>query len=70
MAQTFSDQVAVTFYDTSQPDVQVQFSKIMTEASEQFWPYPLVIIDDQPVMAGSVNEFRVIMLVSQLLSSN
>jgi disulfide oxidoreductase YuzD len=63
--QTFPGQVSVEYYDAAQPDVQTQFSEVIQEAQGRYWPYPLVMIDDQVAMAGDVNVYRISRLVGE-----
>jgi disulfide oxidoreductase YuzD len=64
---TFPNQVRIEYYDAAAPEVQTQFSGVIEEAERQYWPYPLVIINDKVAMAGDVNVYRISRLVGQQL---
>jgi disulfide oxidoreductase YuzD len=56
--RTFPDQVRVEYHDAAVPAVQAQFSQVVDEARQRYWPYPLVLVNDQLVLAGDVNVYR------------
>lgn len=49
--------------------MQQQFARWIQEAQQKYWPYPLVIINDQVAMAGEVNAYRISRIVDQELRS-
>ena len=49
------------------PEVQEQYRQVIEMASERFLPYPIVLIDDEPVMAGHVDAYGIASLVAQQL---
>lgn len=65
MTQTFPGQVSIEYYDAALPEVQTQFSEVIKDAQGRYWPYPLVMIDDEVAMAGDVNVYRISQLVSE-----
>jgi len=65
--RTFPDQVRVEYYDAALPEIQAQFSQIVDEARRRYWPYPLVLVNEQPVLAGDVNVYRLSNLIREEL---
>lgn len=65
--RTFPDQVRVEYYDAALPEVQAQFAHVMDEARQRYWPYPLVLVNDQLVLAGDVNVYRLSKLIREAL---
>lgn len=59
----------VEYYDAALPGVQQQFARWIQEARTKYWPYPLVIINDQVAMAGEVNTYRISRIVEQELQN-
>jgi disulfide oxidoreductase YuzD len=56
--RTFPDQVRVEYYDAALPEVRAHFCEVVEEARQRYWPYPLVLVNDQLVLAGDVNVYR------------
>jgi len=56
--RTFPDQVSVEYHDAALPEIQAQFSQVVDEARRRYWPYPLVLVNDQLVLAGDVNVYH------------
>ena len=67
--RTFPDQVRVEYYDAALPEVQAQFSEVVDQARQRYWPYPLVLVNDQLVLAGDVNVYRLSRFVSEVLNA-
>lgn len=63
----FADQVQIEYYDAAQPTVQQQFARWIQEAETKYWPFPLVIVNEQVAMAGEVNAYRISRIVDQEL---
>lgn len=40
---------------------------VVEEAERRYWPYPLVLVDDEPVLAGDVNVYRLSRIVREQL---
>jgi hypothetical protein len=60
--------VVLSYYDAALPEVQEQFDATLKAASDRYLPHPLVLIDDQIVMAGHVDAYGIATYVSQRLS--
>jgi hypothetical protein len=58
----------MSYYDAALPAVQEQFREVLDVASERFLPHPLVLVDDQLVMAGHVDAYGIASLVTEKLS--
>lgn len=67
--RTFPDQVRVEYYDAALPEVQAQFSQVVEEAKQRYWPYPLVLVNDQLVLAGDVNVYRLSRFIQEELGA-
>jgi disulfide oxidoreductase YuzD len=67
LRQVYGDQVAVAYYDAISADVQEQYHQVIEMASERFLPYPIVLINDEAVMAGHVDAYGIASLVAQEL---
>jgi len=65
--RTFPDQVSVEYHDAALPEIQAQFSQVVDEARRRYWPYPLVLANDQLVLAGDVNVYRLSKLIREEL---
>ena len=57
----------VSYYDAIQRGVPEQYHQVIEMASERFLPYPLVLINDEAVMAGHVDAYGIASLVAQEL---
>jgi disulfide oxidoreductase YuzD len=62
--------VQISYYDAASSQTQEQFSEVIEEAKRRYWPYPLVLLDGQIVMAGDVNTYAISRLVSQALAES
>jgi disulfide oxidoreductase YuzD len=60
--------VNLSYYDAAVPAVQEQFREALDLASERYWPHPLVLVDDQIVMAGHVDAYGIASLVTEKLA--
>jgi len=69
LQRMFGGQIDMAYYDMALPEVQSQFDHIAREAEDHCWPYPLVLMDDQIVIAGDVNVYRLSALVQRALQS-
>lgn len=58
----------MAYYDAADPSVEKQFAEVVAEAERQHWPYPLVLIDGTPVMAGHVDAYGLMQMLSDALS--
>jgi hypothetical protein len=43
------------------------FNAVVTQAQERYWPYPLVLVNDKPVMAGHVDAYGLMGMLRQEL---
>jgi disulfide oxidoreductase YuzD len=59
--------VQVEYYDAALPETQAEFPNVVEEAKQRYWPYPLVLVNDQPVLAGDVNVYRLAKIVREQL---
>ncbi len=59
--------VQVDYVDLADPESQAEFSDLLDLAKDQSLPYPLVAINGELKLAGSVHYFRVLPLVEELL---
>ena len=50
------------------PTVQEKFREVLDLAGERYLPHPLVLVDDQLVMAGHVDAYGIASLVTDKLS--
>jgi len=66
--QTFPNRVSVEYYDAARPEVQTQFSEMIDEAQKRYWPFPLVLINDEVTFAGDVSVYRISQIVDRVLS--
>ncbi len=64
----YGDRVEIAYHDAAHPGVQHQFADIVAEAEKQNWPYPLVLIDGTPVMAGHVDAYGLMQMLDETLS--
>jgi disulfide oxidoreductase YuzD len=69
LTHSFPNQVSVEYYDAASPEIQTQFSEAIEEAQRRYWPFPLVLIDDEMAMAGEVNVHYLSRLVRQKLDA-
>ena len=67
LRQVYSDQVRVSYYDAIYPEVREQYQQVIEMASERFLPFPIVLINDEAVMAGHVDAYGIASLVAQEL---
>lgn len=65
--RAFPDQVSVEYHDAALPEVQTQFAGAIDEAGRRYWPFPLVLLEEQVVLAGDVNVYRLSRLVREAL---
>jgi len=50
------------------PAVQEKYRQVLSLAAERYLPHPLVVVDDQLVMAGHVDAYGLASLVTEKLS--
>lgn len=70
LTQSFGEAARVDYHDAAFESVRDEFSDLMAQAQGYGWPYPLVLIDDEVVMVGGANEFRIFAAVAQLLETD
>ncbi len=63
----YGARVLVSYHDAVLPNVRAQFSALISEAEQRRWPYPLVLVDDEPVMAGHVDAYGLMRIVNEAL---
>ena len=64
----YGDKVDVSYYDAAVPAVQEQFREVLDLAGERYLPHPLVLVDQQLVIAGHVDAYGIASLVTEKLS--
>ncbi len=64
----YGDQVDVSYYDAALLAVQERFREILDLANERYLPHPLVLVNDQLVMAGHVDAYGIASMVTEKLS--
>jgi disulfide oxidoreductase YuzD len=65
----FGESVQLDYVDLAHPEAQAEFEELLALIEEQSLPYPLVAINDQLRLAGSVEYHRILPLVQQVLES-
>jgi disulfide oxidoreductase YuzD len=63
----YGDDVQVEYVDLANPESQAEFGELVALVEEQNLPYPLVAINDQLRIAGSVQYHQVMPVVERLL---
>jgi disulfide oxidoreductase YuzD len=63
----YGDRVSVDYYDAAEPQVTSDFAGVVAQAQERYWPYPLVLFNDKPVMAGHVDSYGLLGLLREEL---
>lgn len=58
------------YHDAAQPAVRQQFATLIAEAEKHDWPYPLVMMNDKPVMAGYLDAYQLSVMVQQMLGTD
>jgi disulfide oxidoreductase YuzD len=61
--------VHVEYVDAATPEVQAQYAETIEEAKQRYWPFPLVLYNDQVVLAGDVNVYRLSRMVRDELGT-
>jgi disulfide oxidoreductase YuzD len=64
----YGESVQVEHVDLANPEVQAEFPELVALAEERNLPYPLVAINDELRLAGSVQYHQVMPLVEQALA--
>jgi hypothetical protein len=49
------------------PEVRTDFAQVVAQAREHYWPYPLVLVNERPVMAGHVDAYGLMGLLNEEL---
>ena len=59
----------VEYFDAATREVQAQFAETIEQARQRYWPFPLVLYNDQVVLAGDVNVYRLSRMIHDELSA-
>ena len=59
----------VAYLDAATTEVQERYAETITEARQRYWPFPLVLYNDQVVLAGDVNVYRLSRLIREELDA-
>ena len=59
----------VEYLDAATTTVQTQYAETIEEARQRYWPFPLVLYNDQVVLAGDVNVYRLSRLIREELGA-
>ena len=59
----------VEYLDAATAAVQAQYAETIEEARQRYWPFPLVLYNDQVVLAGDVNVYRLSRLIREDLDA-
>ena len=65
--RVYGDRVSVDYYDAAQPEVRTGFGEVIAQAEERYWPYPLVLVNEEPVMAGHVDAYGLMGMLREVL---
>jgi disulfide oxidoreductase YuzD len=63
--RVYGDRVSVDYYDAAEPAVRTDFNQVVAQAEEHYWPYPLVLVNEKPVMAGHVDAYGLMGLLRE-----
>jgi disulfide oxidoreductase YuzD len=63
----YGDQVEVEYWDLSQPTAQAQHPRVLAAIQEQDLSYPVVMVEDQIRLTGSVHYYDVLPVVEAVL---
>jgi disulfide oxidoreductase YuzD len=63
----YGSAVQVEYLDMADEETQVRFSEIYDLAQEHHLPYPLVLINDELRITGSVNFYQIAPIVERAL---
>lgn len=58
----------VEYLDAATSEVHRQYAETIEEARRRYWPFPLVLYNDQVVLAGDVNIYRLARMIHDQLS--
>ncbi len=64
----FGPRIKAEYIDLADPEAQTEFDGLMAVITDQGLPYPLVALNGQLRLAGSVDYHRVAPLVEELIS--
>jgi disulfide oxidoreductase YuzD len=67
LGRVFGNQVDITYHDAALEEVREQFADALEEAANRYWPYPLVLMQGQVVMAGHIDAYRLSEWITQEL---
>ncbi|MBN1582258.1 MAG: hypothetical protein JXA89_16250 [Anaerolineae bacterium] len=57
--RVYGNRVSVEYYDVAKPEVRTDFTDVVAQAEARYWPYPLVLVNEKPVMAGHVDAYGI-----------
>ena len=63
----FGPAIAVEYIDLADPKAQEEHSELLAVIEDRDLPYPLVAINGQLRLAGSVQYYRILPLVQEIL---
>jgi disulfide oxidoreductase YuzD len=63
----FGPAIAVEYIDLADPQAQEEHSELLAVIEDRDLPYPLVAINGQLRLAGSVQYYRILPLVQEIL---
>ena len=63
----YGSAVQVEYLDMADADTQSRFPELFDLAQEQHLPYPLILVNDEPRISGSVNYYQIAPLVERAL---
>jgi disulfide oxidoreductase YuzD len=64
----YGDQVEVEYWDLGQPAAQAQHPQVLADIRQRNLDYPVVMVDDEIRLSGSVHYYEVLPLVEEALS--
>lgn len=65
----FGPAVAVEYIDLADPQAQAEYSELLAVVEDRDLPYPLVAVNGQLRLAGSVQYYRILPLVQELIEA-
>ena len=57
----------MSYVDLADPENQTRYPELLATIQEQNLPYPLVVINDHLMLAGSAHYYQVLPLVEEIL---
>jgi hypothetical protein len=55
LAGKYGQDLNVRLYDVSKPEQREQFRGVLATARDNFWPYPIILVDDEVWMVGRID---------------